>query len=216
MNDNHLRIMKESLTKRMEENWQRMITDPRNRDNKGQFCMHRAQDSMMQDLTETELSDLLKFIENFEILVRDQKVALMKGTRLAGIDNEEIVKESKRKLNEKNVAMGWQLWTISRMRFMLGRTDVLSDNQLINMKASIFKRMDENWQRMTANPKNRDRKGHFCMHYAQRNLLVNMDKKDLDDLANFMYNLEMNIRDQKRVLAAGKLKIGCKTHLKVR
>jgi len=214
LNDENLRIMKESLTKRMSNNWQRMVTDPRNRDIKGQFCLHRAQNSLTQDLSEKELDDLLKFIENFEVMIRDQKAALTKGTRLAGIDNDKVFKESNRKLNERNVAMGWQLWTISRMRFMLGRTDVLSDNQLTAMKASLFRRMDDDWQLMTANPKNRDRRGHFCMHHAQRNLLVTMEKKDLDDLIMFMHNLEMSIRDQKQSLTVSKLKVGCKTHLK--
>ena len=208
ISDNNLRYMKDSLTKRMDGNWQRMATDPRNRDAKGLFCMNRAQHNMLLDLNDKELADLLKFIENFEVTVRDQKIALMKGKRALNIDAaKEPTKESTRNLSEKNVLLGWQLWTMARMRYMLGQNCTLTDGQLGMMKTSLMKRMDANWQNMIANPRNRNSKGQFCMNYAQQNLLSTASEKELDDLANFMYNLEMNIREQKRSLTSVKLKI---------
>ena len=215
MSDNDLRKMKETLTKRMELNWQRMTNDPRNRDSKGHFCMHRAQQGMLQDLNEKELGDLLKFMENFEVSVREQKIALMKGQRTWNINVSapEPAKESKRQLNENNVILGWQLWTMARMRCMLGRNCVLTDNQLGLMKTTLTKRMDDDWQKMITHPKNRNSKGQFCMQYAQQRLLYELNEKELDDLIGFMHNLEMNVREQKRSVTASKVRL-CKTHLK--
>jgi len=80
LTDEQLLEQKRILSTRMDANWQKMTMDTRNRDERGLFCMRRAKDHMLADLSDKQIDKMVRHTELFEMQLRDQKNALRLST----------------------------------------------------------------------------------------------------------------------------------------
>jgi len=208
LTDIQLREQGKILTSRMDANWQRMVTSPRNRDRLGFFCMRNAQHGIFADLNAKQLDKMISHMETFEFQLREQKIALRNvrtktatknvpdpAPKIPGkpkVENETCV--------ENNVVALWNKWALGRMRRMHGGNCKLTDEQLFEQKRVLTTRMDSNWQKMSTDTRNRDERGLFCMRRAKDHMLADLSEMQLDKMVRHTELFETQLRDQKNAL----------------
>jgi len=67
-----LETWKKYLTDRMQINLDNMISDKRNFNEKGEFCLSNSQANIFSDLTAGEMRSMITFLDNLKDLLRDE------------------------------------------------------------------------------------------------------------------------------------------------
>jgi hypothetical protein len=209
---NQLLAQKQVLSNRLDSNWQKLVDDPRNRDNRGYFCMRNAQENMMSDLTERQLDKMILHMEAFEFQLREQKLSLqttsVKPTgRTAKVDQTTQIADrvTDKKIEtgecvENNIVLLWNKWALGRMRRTHGADCSLTNNQLLEQKRVLAGHMDANWQAMVDDPRNRDERGLFCMRNAKNHMLSDLSPKQINRMLQHTEAFEIQLREQRLAL----------------
>jgi len=204
LSDIQLTEQSKVLTNRMDANWQKMVNDPKNRDQQGFFCMRNAQNNMFANLNERQLEKMVSHMENFEFQLREQKHFLRNARGKTSDDQAQEVpgkiKTESETCVENNVVALWNKWAIGRMRRTYGANCRLTDEQLFEQKRVLTSGLDSNWRGMVNDPRNRDERGLFCMRNAKHNMLSDLSGTQIDKMVRHTELFEMQLREQKNAL----------------
>jgi len=107
---------------------------------------------------------------------------------------------------DKSVWALWQLWALSRMRYLDPSQTTYDNDQIKHHQELLLKRTNENVQKLFTNPKNLNRQGKFCFDQAKDSMLETLNEKELDAMIGFCDSFLSDIQTQQKYLRVARAK----------